>query len=97
MIWEENWIHFWKIGQPVGRQSVAIEVTSVVRASPTSFQIRWIERRYENNALAGTERWTAILSIVLQPPRSEAQLRKNPLGIYVYGLNWSRELGSSGS
>ena len=81
----------------VGRQSVAIEVTSVVRASPTSFQIRWIERRYENNALAGTERWTAILSIVLQPPRSEAQLRKNPLGIYVNGLNWSRELGSSGS
>jgi type IV secretion system protein VirB5 len=81
----------------VGRQSVAIEVTSVVRASPTSFQIRWIERRYENGALAATDRWTAILSIVLQPPRSEAQLRKNPLGIYVNGLNWSRELGSSGS
>ena len=81
----------------VGRQSVAVEVTSVVRASPTSFQIRWIERRYENGALAGQDRWTAILSIVLQPPRSEAQLRKNPLGIYVNGLNWSRELGSSGS
>lgn len=81
----------------VGRQTVAIEVTSVVRASPDSFQIRWIERRYENGALAATERWTAILSIVLQPPRSEAQLRKNPLGIYVNGLNWSRELGSNGS
>lgn len=81
----------------VGRQSVAVEVTSVVRASPNSFQIRWIERRYENGALAATDRWTAILSIVLQPPRSEAQLRKNPLGIYVNGLNWSRELGSSGS
>lgn len=81
----------------VGKQSVAVEVTSVVRASPGSFQIRWIERRYENGALSGTDRWTAILSIVLQPPRSEAQLRKNPLGIYVNGLNWSRELGSSGS
>lgn len=82
----------------VGRQSVAVEVTSVVRVSPTSFQVRWIERRYENNALTGTDRWTAILSIVLQPPRSEAQLRKNPLGVYVNGLNWSRELGSvSGS
>ena len=81
----------------VGKQSVAIEVTSVVRASPTSFQIRWIERRYENGALTLTERWTAILTIVVQSPRSEAQLRKNPLGIYVNGLNWSRELGSNGS
>ncbi len=55
--------------------------------------MRWIERRYENGALAATDRWTAILSIVLQPPGNEAQLRKNPLGIYVNGLNWSRELG----
>ena len=79
----------------VGKQSVAVEVTSVVRASPGSFQLRWIERRYENGALAATERWTAILSIVLQPPGNEPQLRKNPLGIYVNGLNWSRELGGS--
>lgn len=81
----------------VGRTSVAVEVTSVVRASESSFQIRWIERRYENNQLAGTDRWTAILTIVLQPPRTEDRLRKNPLGIYVNGINWSRELGSGGS
>lgn len=77
----------------VGKQTVAVEVTSVVRASPDSFQIRWIERRYEQGALTSTDRWTGILSIVLQPPRSEERLRKNPLGIYVNGLNWSRELG----
>lgn len=81
----------------VGKQSIAVEITSVVRASPGSFQVRWVERRYENGALAATDRWTAILSIVLQLPRSEGQLRKNPLGIYVNGLNWSRELGSGGS
>src|SRR3546814_4679582 len=28
----------------VGRTTVAVEVTSVVRASPASFQVRWIER-----------------------------------------------------
>ncbi len=79
----------------VGKQSVAIEVASVVRASPGSFQVRWIERSYENGALVATDRWTAILSIVVQQPGNEAQLRKNPLGIYVNGLNWSRELGGS--
>jgi type IV secretion system protein VirB5 len=63
-----------------------------VRASDTSFQVRWIERSYTNGAPVGTERWTAVLSVVLQAPRTEERLRKNPLGIYVNGLSWSREL-----
>ncbi|MFG1288941.1 MULTISPECIES: conjugal transfer protein TrbF [Xanthobacter] len=81
----------------VGKMSVAVEVTSVVRASDSSFQIRWIERRYETNQLAGTDRWTGILTIIMQPPRTEDRLRKNPLGIFVNGINWSRELGAGGS
>lgn len=79
----------------IGQNSVAVEVTSVVRASESSFQVRWVERAYVNGAPAGTERWTAVLSIVLQPPRTEERLRKNPLGIYVNGLSWSRELDAT--
>ena len=38
------------------------------------------------------------LSIVQQTPRTEQRLRKNPLGIYVNGLSWSRELeGNEGA
>ena len=66
-----------------------------MRASDASFQVRWIERSYAHGALAGTERWTAILSLVIQPPRTEERLRRNPLGIYVNGLSWSKELGSA--
>jgi len=76
----------------IGQNSVAVEVSSVVRASDSSFQLRWVERSYVNGSLAGTERWTAVLSVVLQPPRTEERLRRNPLGIYVNGLSWSREL-----
>jgi type IV secretion system protein TrbF len=76
----------------VGQQTVAVEVASIVRASDDTFQLRWIERRFLNGSLAATERWTAMVSIVLQTPRTEARLRRNPLGIYVNGLNWSREL-----
>jgi type IV secretory pathway TrbF-like protein len=78
----------------IGQNSVAVEVTSVVRASDTSFQVRWIERNYASGAPAGMERWTAVLSLALQPPRTEERLRKNPLGIYINGLSWSRELES---
>lgn len=79
----------------VGRKSVSVEVTSVVRASDSSFQVRWIERHYDSGTPTGQERWTAVLSTVQQPPRDEARLRKNPLGIYINGLSWSRELGSA--
>jgi type IV secretion system protein VirB5 len=77
----------------VGRQQVAVEVSSVIRASDDSFRVAWIERTYENGQLARTERWTAILTIVVQPARDAERLRRNPLGIFVHAINWSRELG----
>ncbi len=69
-----------------------MQVTSVVRVSDNSFQVKWTEQIYEHDSLARTERWTAIVSIVLQQPRTADALRRNPLGLYVNGLNWSREL-----
>ena len=77
----------------VGRQQVTVEVSSVIRAADDSFRVAWIERTYENGQLARTERWTAILTIVVQPARDAERLRKNPLGIFVHAINWSRELG----
>lgn len=77
----------------VGRQQVAIEVSSVIRASPSSFRIAWIERRYQDGSLAATERWSAILTVAVQPPHDADTLRKNPLGIYINAINWSKELG----
>ncbi|MDX3925936.1 MAG: conjugal transfer protein TrbF [Shinella sp.] len=76
----------------IGRSQVAVEVSSVIRASPDSFRVAWIERRYENGQLSTTERWTAILTIVIQIPRDAERLKANPLGIYVNAINWSREM-----
>jgi type IV secretory pathway TrbF-like protein len=77
----------------VGKQQIAVDVSSVIRASPTSFRVAWSERRYQDGALAETSRWTAILTIAVRPPRDAEKLRANPLGIYVNAINWSRELG----
>jgi type IV secretion system protein TrbF len=76
----------------VGRQQIAVDISSVIRASPDSFRIAWTERHYENGQRSGTERWTAILTIVIQPPRTAERLRANPLGIYVNAISWSREM-----
>ncbi|MFK4754654.1 conjugal transfer protein TrbF [Oceanobacter antarcticus] len=76
----------------IGQESVTVQINSVVRASDSSYQVRWSEHRFVNGAAAGIERWTAVVSVVLQTPRTEQRLRRNPLGIYVNGLSWSREL-----
>jgi len=76
----------------VGWQQIAVEVSSVIRASNDSFRVAWTERHYENGQLSTTERWTAILTIVIQTPRDAERLRANPLGIYVNAISWSREM-----
>lgn len=78
----------------IGKVQVGVDVTSVIRASKTSFRVAWVERRYQDGSLADTSRWTAILMISVQTPRTPDALRKNPLGIFVNAINWSKELGA---
>lgn len=77
----------------IGREQVAVDVTSVIRASPQSFRVAWTERHYRDGALVESSRWSAILGVAVQPPRTPEALSKNPLGILVTSLNWSKELG----
>jgi type IV secretion system protein VirB5 len=75
-----------------GERTVSVQVTSVVRASDRSFQVKWIETAYERGQVAGVSRWTAILSVDVRPPESADELRKNPLGLRIDAIDWSREL-----
>jgi type IV secretion system protein TrbF len=79
----------------LGQRTVSVQVTSVVRASDRSFQVKWTEAAYERGSLAGTTRWTAILAVVLRPPASADVLRRNPLGLYVDAIDWARELDTA--
>lgn len=76
----------------IGRTQVSVDISSVIRASPSSFRVAWVERRFIDGQLIETSRWTAILTITLQPPRTPETLKRNPLGLYVQALNWSKEL-----
>ena len=76
----------------LGTGTVSVQVTSVVRASDRSFQVKWTESEYDRGTLEASSRWTAILSIVIRPPASADTLLKNPLGLYVDAIDWTREL-----
>lgn len=76
----------------IGQRSVSVQVTSVVRASDNSFQVMWTESTYERGTLARSERWRAILTVTIRPPRTADQLRRNPLGLFIDAIDWTREL-----
>lgn len=76
----------------IGARTVSVQVTSVVRASDRSFQVAWTESVFERGVRAGRSAWTAILTIVTETPADAETLRRNPLGIYVDAIDWSREL-----
>jgi len=79
----------------VGTRTVSVQVTSIVRASDRSFQVKWTETEYDRGSLAGTTHWTAILTIVRRPPANADALRRNPLGLYVDAIDWSQEIDST--
>jgi type IV secretion system protein VirB5 len=76
----------------IGERTVSVQVTSVVRASENSFQVKWSEAAFERGSAAGRSSWTAILTVVTRAPANAEVLRRNPLGIYVDAIDWSREL-----
>jgi len=76
----------------IGERTVSVQVTSVVRASDKSFQVKWAETAFERGSQSGTSHWTGILTIEQRSPASADAIRKNPLGIFIDAIDWSREL-----
>jgi len=68
-------------------QPVAVEVISVVRASATSFQIRWQEDT-QSGKVVNTQRFRGVAEIDFKPPTDAL---RNPLGLYVNGFSSSRD------
>jgi type IV secretion system protein VirB5 len=76
----------------VGKFQVAVDVSSVIRASQDSFRIAWTERRYQDGSLVDTSRWSAIATVTQIAPRTPDALRRNPLGMFITAISWSKEL-----
>ena len=78
----------------VGKTQIAVEVSSVIRASPRQLPRR-LDRAplRERPARRAPSAGPRSSPSSLQPPRDAERLRKNPLGVFVNAINWSKELG----
>lgn len=80
----------------IGQRSVTVDVTSIVRSSEDSFEIRWREKSFRGGALLESQTYTASLSIITKAPTDAETLYRNPLGLYIHGLHWSKDLNAAG-
>lgn len=73
----------------VGREAVDVEVLNVVRRSERTFDLQWRETRFVNGQKAGAQRWRALITVARRPPRTEAELMRNPLGLKIEDVSWT--------
>ncbi len=79
----------------VGQKAISAQVTSVVRVSESTFQVKWTEEIYEQGSLASREDWLAMITTSHKSPSSAEEIERNPLGLVVKSLAWSREINST--
>jgi type IV secretion system protein VirB5 len=75
-----------------GAQAVNVEIVSVLARSPNTYQVQWRETTFDQGAASATENWTGLFTVKINPPKNEAELRANPLGVFITTFQWSREL-----
>jgi type IV secretory pathway TrbF-like protein len=79
------------------KETVSIEVTSVLPQTKETWQVDWVETvRDRQGVVKGQSyRMRALVTVYVvapTPQTTEEQIRRNPLGVYVRDFSWSKQL-----
>lgn len=75
------------------RETITVELAALTQTAPRVWTAEWLETaRDRQGAVIRTERFKGSLALRLAQPRSEAEISRNPLGVYIREFYWSREL-----
>jgi type IV secretion system protein TrbF len=81
--------------QVAQKQTVSVQIDSILPLSAKSYEVRWTEvRRDLNGAVIGApSHWEAELETEIVPPRETVAIENNPLGFYVDRISWTQQQG----
>lgn len=75
----------------IGQLSKTVEVGPVLSLGKGSYQVEWDENTYDKGGnLASKEHFRGTFGISHHQPKSDRELRENPLGVYIQHLDWRR-------
>ena len=77
------------------KQTVSVQIDSILQLSPRSYQVRWTESKRDLNGVsAGSpSHWEAVVQTQIMPPNSDDAIVSNPLGFYVTEISWTEQQG----
>jgi len=78
------------------KETVGVQIESVIRQTPESWQIDWVETVRDRQGVITIQPFhmRALVTVYLVPPTqatTEDQIRKNPMGIFVKDFRWSKQ------
>jgi type IV secretory pathway TrbF-like protein len=81
--------------QVAQKETVSVQIDSVLQLSPKSYDVRWTEVRRDLNgaALGMPTHWEAELETEIVPPREADTIVSNPLGFFVNRISWTEQQG----
>ncbi len=75
-------------------ERVTVDIVSLAPLSPDTWQADWKETVWDKDgAQTGQKLWRGTFRIVIEQPKDEAAIERNPIGLYIQDFNFSR-LGS---
>jgi type IV secretory pathway TrbF-like protein len=79
------------------KETVSIEVSSVIPQTADTWQVDWIETVRDRQGLSKGQpyRMRALVTVYVVAPKAETteeHIRNNPLGIHVRDFSWSKQL-----
>ena len=77
------------------KETVSVQIDSILQLSPKSYDVRWTEVRRDLNgaALGMPVHWEAQLETEIVPPREADTIVSNPLGFFVDRISWTEQQG----
>jgi type IV secretory pathway TrbF-like protein len=75
------------------KQTVSIQIESILQLSPSSYQVRWSEQQRDLNGvpIGAPTHWEAVLQTQIVRPNSDSAIISNPLGFYVTQISWTEQ------
>ena len=74
-------------------EMVSVDIKSVMPQTDSTWQVDWVETvRDRKGVITGVPcLMRALVTVYVQPPIAEEQIRQNPLGIFVRDFSWTKE------
>ena len=79
----------------VDEERVAVEVIAMVRVSNDTWQVDWRETISDKSGTpeGSPAVWRGMFHVVLIRPKTEEQMSRNPIGLYVDEFHWDKVQG----